>query len=116
MPTRLCLEPRCPSPATGRGRCDEHRKAIERDRSRRRRETTNGVYKRKKWEMVRRFVLRRDPICKVCDRALSAEVDHVVPLAAGGDPYDPTELQGICSPCHWEKTARENAGRGTVAA
>jgi 5-methylcytosine-specific restriction enzyme A len=110
MPTRLCLEPRCPNPATARGRCDEHRKAIERERSRRRREATSGVYKRKRWEMVRRSVLRRDPICQVCDRAISAEVDHIVPLAEGGDPYDPVGLQGICSPCHWRKTGAENAG------
>jgi 5-methylcytosine-specific restriction endonuclease McrA len=110
MPTRLCLEARCARAATARGRCDEHRKQLERERSRRRRETTNGVYKRKKWEIIRRFVLRRDPICKVCDRALSTEVDHVIPLAQGGDPYDPARLQGICSPCHWRKTGAENAG------
>jgi 5-methylcytosine-specific restriction enzyme A len=89
MPVRLCLEPRCPNPATSRGRCDAHRKAIERDRSRRRRETTNGVYKRKRWEMARRAVLARDPICRVCDEALSTEVDHVTPLTEGGDPYRP---------------------------
>ena len=110
MPVRLCLEPRCPNPSTGKGRCDEHRKPIERERSRQRREATKGVYKRKRWEMARRFVLRRDPICKVCDNALSTEVDHVVPLADGGDPYDPVGLQGICSPCHWRKTGAENAG------
>jgi 5-methylcytosine-specific restriction enzyme A len=107
VPTRLCLEPRCPNVATARGRCDEHRKAIERERSRRRRETTNGVYKRKRWEMVRRFVLRRDPICRVCDSAISAEVDHVLPLAEGGNPYDSEGLQGICSPA----TGRRPRGR-----
>ena len=76
MPIRLCLEPRCPNPATARGRCDEHRKPIERERSRARRAATNGVYKRRKWELTRRAVLARDPICKVCDNALSTEVDH----------------------------------------
>jgi 5-methylcytosine-specific restriction protein A len=110
VPTRLCLEPRCPNPATGKGRCDEHRKAIERERSRRRRETTNGVYKRKRWEIARRAVLARDPICRVCDKALSTEVDHVTPLTEGGDPYRLEGLQGICSPCHWRKTGAENAG------
>jgi 5-methylcytosine-specific restriction protein A len=115
-PIRLCLERGCPRPATARGRCDEHRKRIERERSRARRAATNGVYKRRKWELTRRAVLARDPICKVCDNALSTEVDHIVPLAEGGDPYDPAGLQGICSPCHWEKTARENAARGNIAA
>lgn len=56
-------------------------------------------------------MLNRDPICKVCDNALSTEVDHIVPLADGGAPYAPTNCQGICSPCHWAKTAAENGGR-----
>lgn len=110
MPARLCLEPRCPRVATARGRCDEYRRAIERERSRARREATSGVYKRRKWEMARRAVLARDPICKVCDNALSTEVDHIIPLAQGGEPYRLDGLQGICSPCHWRKTGAENAG------
>jgi 5-methylcytosine-specific restriction protein A len=121
-PIRLCLErlPNgrgCPQPATGRGRCDEHRKQLERERSRARREATKGVYKTKLWAMRRRQVLARDPICKVCDKALSTEVDHIVPLTDGGDPYRLDGLQGICTDCHQAKTAAENArrGRGTVA-
>lgn len=35
------------------------------ERSRARRVATNGVYKRRKWELTRRAVLARDPICKV---------------------------------------------------
>ncbi len=33
--------------------------------------------------MARRAVLARDPICKLCDNALSTEVDHIVPLSQG---------------------------------
>jgi 5-methylcytosine-specific restriction enzyme A len=113
-PIRLCLERGCANQATGRGRCDAHRKPIERERSRARRAATNGVYKRRKWELTRRAVLARDPICKVCDSALSTEVDHIVPLAQGGEPYRLDGLQGICSPCHWAKTGRENANRPSV--
>jgi 5-methylcytosine-specific restriction endonuclease McrA len=41
----------------------------------------------------------------VCDGALSTEVDHI------DDPHDHGEknLQGICSPCHKDKTQREAA-------
>ena len=63
MPTRLCLEPECPRPATAKGRCDQHRKPIERDRSRARREATKGVYKTRMWERRRQQVLARDPYC-----------------------------------------------------
>ena len=37
MPIRMCAEPRCPNVATARGRCDQHRKQLERERSARRR-------------------------------------------------------------------------------
>jgi 5-methylcytosine-specific restriction enzyme A len=110
MPIRLCLESRCPNPATARGRCDAHRKPIERERSRRRREATRGTYKRKKWETIRRLVLFRDPICKVCDNALSTEVDHIIPLAQGGEPYRLDGLRGICSPATGGKRGLRNAG------
>ena len=51
-------------------------------------------------------ILARDPVCKVCGRAASAQVDHIKPLAQGGDDsYD--NLQGICVPCHATKTASE---------
>lgn len=55
------------------------------------------------WPRIRRRILRRDPICKVCDDALSTEVDHI------DDPDDHSDpnLQGICSPCHKDKTQQE---------
>jgi hypothetical protein len=31
-------------------------------------------------------VLVRDPICKACDKELSTQADHIVPLEDGGDP------------------------------
>jgi 5-methylcytosine-specific restriction endonuclease McrA len=114
-PIRLCLEPRCPNPATGRGRCDEHRKPIERERSRRCREATNGVYKRRKWELTRRAVLARDPICKVCNETLSTEVDHIVPREDGGADYDMDALQGsvstVTSPRPRARTRQGPGGR-----
>ncbi|AQA23715.1 HNH endonuclease family protein [Rhodococcus sp. MTM3W5.2] len=55
-------------------------------------------------------MLDEQPFCAVlgCQRA-SVEVDHIVPLAAGGDRYDRTNLRGICVPHHREKTAQEAA-------
>jgi 5-methylcytosine-specific restriction endonuclease McrA len=66
--------------------------------------------------MTRKAVLARDPICKVCDQALSTEADHIVPREDGGAGHDLRNLQGICSPCHWVKSGAENARRGRVAA
>jgi 5-methylcytosine-specific restriction protein A len=103
MPTRLCNERGCPNPATRRGKCDEHRKQAERERSARRRENNKGVYKRKIWEMRRRQVLSEQPICAICDNHLSEEVDHIVPLTEGGAPYDRDNLRGLCRQCHWQR-------------
>jgi 5-methylcytosine-specific restriction endonuclease McrA len=117
-PIRLCLEPRCGNKATGRGRCDEHRKQRERERSEaRRRKVLTGertadavkVYHSQKWLNTRKAVLSRDPICQVCDNELSTQVDHIKPLSQGGDPYALDGLQGICVPCHAVKSGRESA-------
>jgi 5-methylcytosine-specific restriction protein A len=115
MPIRLCLESGCPNPVTARGRCDDHRKPLERDRSRRRREATAGTYKTKRWQLRRKQVFERDPFCadgRVCEgKAPSVEVDHVVPLDQGGAPYAMDNLRGTCHACHEAKTAEENRGR-----
>lgn len=55
------------------------------------------------WPRLRARVLRRDPVCRACGLAPSAEVDHVQP----GDNHDETNLQGLCRPCHARKSARE---------
>jgi 5-methylcytosine-specific restriction endonuclease McrA len=57
--------------------------------------------------MVRKAVLSRDPICVLCDNAISTDVDHIVPLIEGGDEYAMSNLRGLCGPCHW----RRHAGR-----
>jgi 5-methylcytosine-specific restriction endonuclease McrA len=117
IPIRLCVMPRCPNPARpGKARCVDHYREYEAARSAWRREATKGIFKTKRWARTRRAVLARDPICKVCDNALSTQVDHIVPLEDGGDPYRLEGLQGLCDPCHWAKTARENAARRRVAA
>jgi 5-methylcytosine-specific restriction enzyme A len=108
---RICSEPYCANLAhpKGRGKCLEHRRTYERERSARRRAVTKGVFKRKKWETTRRAVLARDPICKACGKRPSEEVDHVVPLDVDDSrPYALDRLQGLCVECHRRKTAEEN--------
>ena len=99
----MCAEPRCPNVATARGRCDQHRKQLERERSARRRtgdRTAAAIrtYHSAKWINTRDAILTRDPICKVCDNRLSEQVDHITPLSRGGAEYAPTNLRGICVP------------------
>jgi len=44
---------------------------------------------------------------------IGLEVDHITRVADGGHPFDPANLQTLCSRCHEEKTASENSGRET---
>lgn len=65
------------------------------------------------WRKLRTVVLARDNhLCQECQRngklMPATEVDHVTPKAKGGTD-DIANLQGLCSPCHIEKTAREAA-------
>lgn len=63
------------------------------------------------WDRVRLQALKRD--CYLCQPCLRAgritearEVDHIKPKAKGGTD-DLANLQSICSPCHIEKTAKD---------
>lgn len=102
-PTRLCMEPRCPNQVTARGRCDFHRKELERERSARRREVSKGIFKTKRWAMRRRQVISEQPMCAICETRVVEEIDHIVPLSQGGAPYDRQNLRGLCRPCHRER-------------
>jgi 5-methylcytosine-specific restriction endonuclease McrA len=48
------------------------------------------------------------------DFGRSLEVDHIEPIADGGHPFDPGNLQTLCSRCHREKTGAENSDRAST--
>lgn len=63
---------------------------------------------------MREIVLREEPLCRICLEAdpqritPSTIADHRIPKAQGGTD-DRENYQGVCDPCHKEKTARESA-------
>lgn len=91
---RPCSHPPCPNLQP----CPDHPKVAWQG-------STRSARLPKGWDKRRRYILQRDPICKVCNEALSIEVDHIIP----GDDHSHSNLQGICTPCHREKTQREAA-------
>ena len=67
---------------------------------------------KRRWTTVRLRVLDRDGWrCRKCGRAGRLEVDHITPLADGGQLYDMGNLQPLCRACHFAKTAGENTAR-----
>lgn len=102
MPTRLCQERSCPSPATYRGRCAEHAQQVNKTTHR-----NKHIYGSKRWQLLRRSVLIQQPLCACGCGRLSEDVDHVVPIEQGGAPYDRENLQALTHSCHAIKTKRE---------
>jgi 5-methylcytosine-specific restriction protein A len=69
------------------------------------------VYDRRRWRVLRRKKLSSAPICEECGEELAREVDHVVPIEDGGDPWAMSNLSSLCSPCHSKKTRAEQIAR-----
>ncbi len=61
----------------------------------------------RRWQRLRKLILHRDPICKICDRVSSTDVDHIIPKAQGGEDTE-ENLQGLCHACHSKKTTGES--------
>ena len=70
------------------------------------------VYRSKRWRRLRRSVLAASSRrCAICGRAGRLEIDHIKPMADGGDTWAISNLQALCRGCHFAKTATENLRR-----
>ncbi|CAH9419497.1 hypothetical protein SGL43_06552 [Streptomyces globisporus] len=58
------------------------------------------------WAKIRARILERDRICVLCGVRPSAFCDHII---AKADLNEDSDLQGVCGPCHDQKSAREGA-------
>ena len=58
------------------------------------------------WMKISRMVRQQYPVCQVCDDAVAADVDHIVPFNGVNDPLrtDRSNLMAICRKCHNLKT------------
>ena len=57
-----------------------------------------------RWQRFRVGILNRDQwLCLIKDRGCTdkaTQVDHIVPLAMGGEKYDPLNCRAACQPCN----------------
>ena len=66
----------------------------------------NKTYNNKHWRRLRLIVLKRDDYtCTYCSKPANT-VDHVTPLAKGGEPYDENNLVSACTACNSAKRDR----------
>jgi 5-methylcytosine-specific restriction endonuclease McrA len=116
MASKVCLEPGCPAPATGRGRCDRHRaKQTKRHRS-----PNDAFYSSKAWQLSRRRQLFDHPLCQYREDGqecgqIADSVHHITPIEDGGAKRNPANLLSLCRP-HHSATHRAMALEGRVAA
>lgn len=101
MPTRLCAEPTCPTPATYRGRCPTHAK----QRNRETRSRNTKIYNSKRWQITRRRKLSLTPLCERCGD-IATDVHHREDIQQGGSPWAISNLEALCHPCHSQETRR----------
>lgn len=66
---------------------------------------------------IRRRYLQQHPLCMRCVArgtvSAATQIDHVIPLWEGGADAD-CNRQGLCDPCHADKTATECARRAAT--
>jgi len=60
------------------------------------------------WFWIRKDVLKRDrytcSICKTRLRKRYLDVDHIIPVRLGGNPFNKDNLRTLCKECHKAKT------------
>lgn len=73
---------------------------------------TERIVGREHGRIRQRIMLRDQYTCRVCGRVtIHGEVDHIVPLYAGGTESDENR-QWLCIDCHRVKSEREEMERG----
>lgn len=87
-------------------------------------EFANEIHSSNRWRKTSRLYRLQNPICEACLREasedgnqsqkkragmiqLATSVDHIVPLFAGGEPYDWDNLMSLCDYHHAIKSQAE---------
>ena len=117
-----CVVPGCPAlliQSSGR-RCNTHRHDSERVRRAERSTQDLRFYHSSVWLRFRKMVLAKRSLCEMdCkDRGLlnpGKDVDHIKPLAKGGEPLSEDNVRVGCHACHSRRTARDQSGWGARA-
>ncbi len=64
-------------------------------------------YKTARWQKLRSWFLRQNPLCFYCQRQGRATpattVDHAQPVAKGGEFWDVENLRPACEACNYSK-------------
>lgn len=95
-----------------KGKCAGHAREAEATRNVGRARSL-AVYRSARWRRLRKRILRERPWCEEPERCHEAatDVDHIIPIEDGGDPWDEANLRPLCHPHHSRKTATVDRAR-----
>lgn len=96
-PKKPCLKCNCKN-LVEKGYCDEHKKEVNKYNDSLRPSARERGYDRK-WDIFRRYYLRKYPLCKKCNRP-SIIPHHIIELKKGGAKYDEKNILPVCVSCH----------------
>jgi 5-methylcytosine-specific restriction endonuclease McrA len=110
-PGQRCQDCGAPAAATAR-RCQAchlanvRRQAHGRTRDHSQTPNPRATYR---WRRLSAAILSRSTTCWICGRPGADSVDHLTPIAAGGDPFDPANLAPAHTVCNSARAARSPA-------
>jgi 5-methylcytosine-specific restriction protein A len=71
------------------------------------RKNAQSVYNTRMWQNFRKSYLMEHPVCENCNKNLSEDVHHIIPIPRYADPltvktvgFDPGNLRCLCRECH----------------
>lgn len=74
------------------------------------------LYNGRPWRRFRKEYLTANPLCVECEEQgliVEAKVlDHITQVRKGGDPFDLSNVQGLCAKHHNQKSGRERWKQG----
>lgn len=72
-----------------------------------------SIYNSRRWRRLRKLQLSQSPLCELCQPGPvpATQVDHVKPIADGGEAWDMDNLRSLCASCHSRVTAAAKTGR-----
>lgn len=104
-----CSSPGCRNMKAPRsGYCAEHQPTFTRKSRARYHSGLGWFYSSTAWRNFRLVILRENPICMHPDCSEPAtDVDHITPIADGGEKFDRKNCQALCHSHHSQKTRAE---------
>jgi 5-methylcytosine-specific restriction protein A len=66
-------------------------------------------YDQRRWRHLSTRKLHANPLCEYCPPGVltpATQVDHVIAIEAGGDPWNWDNLKSACDRCHAAKSAQ----------